>query len=239
MRLTVLATVFALALPSLAQEIPAPTGYLGVSVAPLDEETRQAHRIGPEIETGVVLAQVLEKSPAARAGLRPGDVVTSFDKQVIRTPQDLVRAVQMHRPGDKVEYVVLRGPGTIAGILTLGKREGIESSEVEVEIVPPEGEVEGRVEELQQRVVELRRRFVEARERIEKMRRPKSLEGWIHREQRAVQEAEARGDTKAMHYHANRLSVLREMRDSGMELAERRLESIEKKVDEILELLRR
>jgi membrane-associated protease RseP (regulator of RpoE activity) len=233
MRLIALAPVFALVLPALAQEVPAPAGYLGVQVAPLNEETRQAHRIGPETESGVVLAMVVDASPAARAGLRPGDVVTSFDGKPIRTPEELVRAVVSRKPGDKVEYVVLRGPGTIAGILTLGKREA------EAEVPAPAPQVEERVEELSERILELRRRFLDARERIEGMRRPSSLEGWIHREQRKVAEAEVRGDKDAMHYHAHRLDILREMRDAGLELAGPRLESIEKKVDEILEILRR
>ncbi|MEM6313352.1 MAG: S1C family serine protease [Planctomycetota bacterium] len=66
--------------------------------------------------------EVSPRSPADRAGLRPGDVIRSFNDTPIRTFNGLVRAVSRTRPGDVVEVVVDR-PGLarpIALDLTVG-----------------------------------------------------------------------------------------------------------------------
>jgi len=55
-----------------------------------------------------VFGRVLEGSPAAEAGLRPGDRVLEAAGRVVRTWQDLVEAVQAH-PGEPIEVVVERG----------------------------------------------------------------------------------------------------------------------------------
>ena len=57
---------------------------------------------------GVRLAGVRAGSPAARAGLRAGDVIVRFGKHDIRSGDDYTIAVSETNPGDEVEVAVLR-----------------------------------------------------------------------------------------------------------------------------------
>ena len=57
---------------------------------------------------GVQLAGVVAGSPAALAGLRPGDVIIRFAGVRIQTIEDLTSALSAKRPGDQVELVILR-----------------------------------------------------------------------------------------------------------------------------------
>jgi len=72
------------------------TPVLGVVIGkPLDAEAAEVVR-------------VWEGSPAAKAGLRPGDRIVKVDGEEIGSPEDLRATVLRHKPGDKVELVVLR-----------------------------------------------------------------------------------------------------------------------------------
>lgn len=51
---------------------------------------------------GTVVQEVYDDSPAAAAGLAPGDTVTSVDGKRVRSATGLVRAIGAHEPGDQV-----------------------------------------------------------------------------------------------------------------------------------------
>jgi serine protease Do len=57
---------------------------------------------------GALISQVYEGSPAEKAGLKVGDVVTEIDGVKIKNSQDLVREVLKKKVGQKVNFVVLR-----------------------------------------------------------------------------------------------------------------------------------
>jgi serine protease Do len=69
----------------------------------------QRQRLGVKVEHGVVLAAMLPTSPAARAGLRRGDVVTAVDTTPVKMPEDLRAAVQKAGFGAEVTLEVSRG----------------------------------------------------------------------------------------------------------------------------------
>lgn len=74
-------------------------------------------RLGVRVEggeDGVVVTAVEPDSPAARAGLREGDVIRSFDGEPVRKPVDVVRLVRSHEPGDHASLTVGRGDATLA-----------------------------------------------------------------------------------------------------------------------------
>ncbi|WP_405585385.1 S1C family serine protease [Streptomyces sp. NBC_01092] len=62
--------------------------------------------------------------PAAKAGLKPGDVITKLDDTVIDSGPTLIGEIWTHQPGDKVTITYERGGQTRTVDLTLGARTG-------------------------------------------------------------------------------------------------------------------
>jgi putative serine protease PepD len=91
-------------------------------------DTGQARRtvIGAELDRsarvaggGVRLAAVVADGPADLAGLRPGDVLTRFDGQVLAAPVDLIALVRKHPPGAVVTVAYRRGGAQSNAAVTL------------------------------------------------------------------------------------------------------------------------
>jgi putative serine protease PepD len=62
--------------------------------------------------------------PAAKAGLKPGDVITKLDDRVIDSGPTLIGEIWTHKPGDKVTITYERGGKEHTVELTLGSRVG-------------------------------------------------------------------------------------------------------------------
>ncbi|MFQ5580254.1 MAG: ChaN family lipoprotein [Nitrospiria bacterium] len=68
-------------------------------------------RLGVFIEpfqAGIRVTDVLPESPAAAAGIQTGDIIVSFDGQIIDEPFDLTYAVGQKTPGDRVKLKIIR-----------------------------------------------------------------------------------------------------------------------------------
>ena len=74
------------------------------------------------IEQGAFIREVLNGGPAARAGMRPNDIVTSFAGERIESMDDLVVAIREHRVGEEVELVVVRNGERVTLRATLGDK---------------------------------------------------------------------------------------------------------------------
>ena len=80
--------------------------YLGVVP---DQVTPQvAAQLGLDQAAGVLVREVGEGTPAAAAGLRPGDVLTRLDDQQLDTVEDFLGELRQHRPGDRVTLTFVR-----------------------------------------------------------------------------------------------------------------------------------
>lgn len=80
-------------------------GWLGVSVQDAAAESGEPRGLP---RRGVLIAGVERNSPAARAGLRPGDIVTALNGEKVETSRALVRGVAAVAPGQMVRLMVLR-----------------------------------------------------------------------------------------------------------------------------------
>jgi putative serine protease PepD len=80
--------------------------------------------VGRESARGVELGSVEAGGPAARAGLRDGDLVTRIDRLPVSTGEALIVAIRTHRPGEKVTLSYSRGSSRGRAVVTLGSREG-------------------------------------------------------------------------------------------------------------------
>jgi serine protease Do len=83
-------------------------GWLGVSIQPLTPEL--AKSFGAK-DKGVLISDVLQDGPAARAGLRAGDILTEFEGKKMEAPADLQRAVGLTTPGQDTRVRVWRDQG--------------------------------------------------------------------------------------------------------------------------------
>ena len=79
-------------------------GWLGVSVQMLTPEL--AKSFGAKDTNGVLIADVIQDSPAQQAGLKAGDILLEFDGKKVESPPDLQRAVGLTSPGKVAQVKV-------------------------------------------------------------------------------------------------------------------------------------
>ena len=82
------------------------TARLGLALAPLDDAMRQRLELDSGVQ-GAVIAQVEAASPAARQGLRPGDVILRVGTQNVTGPQQVIDAVHAAAEAKRNHVVIL------------------------------------------------------------------------------------------------------------------------------------
>jgi S1-C subfamily serine protease len=113
------------ALP-IAQDIlsspPSERAWLGVQIATV-EDAAEAVQLGlPPDTTGTVVLGVIPESPAAEAGLAPGDVIVSLDGRRITRDDDVTEALTHRSPGDTVELGYLHDGDRRKASIELARR---------------------------------------------------------------------------------------------------------------------
>jgi serine protease Do len=96
-------------------------GFLGVGIQPIDEQI--ANSLGLTSQDGALVSEVTPGSPAAVAGLEPGDVIVRFDGKDVETPRDLTRRVADTAVGSSVEVEYLRNGRAQRVKVKLAERE--------------------------------------------------------------------------------------------------------------------
>lgn len=94
--------------------------WLGVVLYTVDEFAVTRYELA--VDEGVLITQVGPGSPADKAGLAPGDVITSFAGQKITTAEDMIRAIHAAEIGKSVEIIFWRGNTENATKATLAER---------------------------------------------------------------------------------------------------------------------
>jgi serine protease DegS len=82
-------------------------GWLGL--VPQDLTDEQAAQLGIGTGGGVTVVNILVKSPAFDAGIRPGDLITALAGETVRSSQELVSRVAALQPGSQVELAGRHG----------------------------------------------------------------------------------------------------------------------------------
>jgi len=103
-------------------------GYLGVQIDNL--EPGMGEFFGTKDDRGAVITRVFEDAAAAKAGIKADDIVVELQGEPIATANELMNRIAMHKPGSKVEVVVLRDGKRKTLSITLDKRpqEGTETA---------------------------------------------------------------------------------------------------------------
>ncbi|MDB6047049.1 MAG: Trypsin-like serine protease [Gammaproteobacteria bacterium] len=81
-------------------------GQLGVSMYTVTPDI--AHSLGLANALGALVSQVVDGSPAEKAGIHTGDVITSVNGQPVKSNSELRNSIGLMRVGDKVEIGLLR-----------------------------------------------------------------------------------------------------------------------------------
>jgi len=96
-------------------------GYLGVTIADLDEA--RARSLGVERDSGVLVQDVPDpNTPAGKAGLISGDIITAFDGKRVRSQRELTNLVAAQPVGKSVRVDFLRGGQTQSVTVELAER---------------------------------------------------------------------------------------------------------------------
>jgi len=117
------------ALPLDVQAQATPTPYTGLLVAPLEWELGRAYGIPGEFIGGqgherrvVLIAAVVPGGPAARAGVKPGDLLRSVNDFPVRTPSEAIESLRRLAPGSTVSLGLEREGAPVQVSLVVDRR---------------------------------------------------------------------------------------------------------------------
>ena len=95
-------------------------GWLGVTVQDLTDDL--AKYFGLPDKNGILVAKVLENSPAQKAGIKEGDVIKKFDNKTISSLKELLAVVAKTEVGKKVKVVLVRDKKELTVDVQVGER---------------------------------------------------------------------------------------------------------------------
>jgi serine protease DegQ len=94
--------------------------YLGLVPRSLTPEVVRVLHV--PVQAGVVVLSVDPRGPAAKAGVRPGDVIVELDGTAVKTAEDVLVLVAKNKPGDTVRLTLQRGPSRVQVSVVLTNR---------------------------------------------------------------------------------------------------------------------
>jgi serine protease Do len=97
-------------------------GYLGVQIQPLTKELAQG--FGLSTERGALVASTQDGTPAEKAGLKSGDVITAVDGEPVANARELTRKIGALKPGAKAEITYLRDGKERTATVALASQPG-------------------------------------------------------------------------------------------------------------------
>jgi len=113
---------FSFAAPQVRVATPFTGSYLGVAVADVNPDRVKALKL--KEERGVEITRVEDDSPAAKAGLKTGDVVLEYNGQRVEGTEQFVRMVRETPEGRQARLVVSRDGSTQTLTATIGAQKG-------------------------------------------------------------------------------------------------------------------
>ncbi len=113
-------------LPQLRDKGKVSRGWLGVGIQDLTPEL--ANTFGVKDSAGVLVAQVFEKSPAEKAKIQAGDIITHIDRRPMTNSRILTQAVGSLSPGRRVAVRLLREGKPLTIHVELDERDAQETT---------------------------------------------------------------------------------------------------------------
>ena len=127
-------------LPQLREKGKVTRGFVGVQVSDLTPDLLQAFALKPGTK-GALVQSVVPRSPAEKAGLKAGDVITQLNGKTVDSSGALTRGVALVAPGQVAALTVVRGTDQKQFSLKVGQRPEEENAvgRGEAPEVEPEG----------------------------------------------------------------------------------------------------
>lgn len=94
-------------------------GWLGVQIQPVTSDI--AESLGLKSEKGALVSSAQDDSPAKKAGITAGDVITQVDGKDVASPKELARLIGASDPGKSVDVTIWRDGKTETMKLDLGE----------------------------------------------------------------------------------------------------------------------
>lgn len=91
-------------------------GYIGISIQAITPELMMALEL--ETNNGAIVADVVKDQPADKAGIKTGDIITSFANNKIENANELQNIIADVRPGKEVSVIILRKTKIIKSSIT-------------------------------------------------------------------------------------------------------------------------
>ncbi|HSJ03627.1 MAG TPA: Do family serine endopeptidase [Verrucomicrobium sp.] len=101
--------------------------YLGVMIQDLTPTLADQFK-APADTQGALVGDVPAKSPASKAGLESGDIITHFAGKTVKDARSLKLAVANHKPGESADLKVLRDGTEKTLTATLGEQPGADKA---------------------------------------------------------------------------------------------------------------
>jgi serine protease Do len=95
--------------------------YLGIYMQSINDELKEYFKL-PD-KKGVIVADVVNGSPADKAGIQRGDVIKEVDHKKISSPKELQDEVRSHKVGDKIVLLIYRDGHTQFISVKLGEMQ--------------------------------------------------------------------------------------------------------------------
>lgn len=106
-------------IPQLREKGIVTRGSMGAEVQSVTSEI--ADSLGVDTLRGAIVASVQDNGPAAKAGIKGGDVITSAGGEPVRNANELTRKVHAMAPGSSIRLAFLRGGRESSLNVTLGQ----------------------------------------------------------------------------------------------------------------------
>jgi serine protease DegQ len=102
-------------------------GWIGV--VPRDLSAELAESLNLPVKSGVLITGVLQDGPAAKGGVRPGDVVLKVGDKPVQTMSELLSAVAALPPDTSARLALQRGSATLDVQVQVGERSKAQAAQ--------------------------------------------------------------------------------------------------------------